>query len=189
MNETLLKNNFLLVNNFIEKDQAEFLARSFKSFADNENIKEDTQVAGSQAYYNYIPFLRLLIEQTKKMNEIVGLKLLPTCAYSRVYKKGNILKPHTDRPACEFSITLNLSKTHPWPIYIKNPAGDKIDIDLNPGDGVVYLGNTAEHGRDEFNGDEYIQVFLHYVNSSGPFVEHGYEFHNWINNHLLSKLI
>lgn len=185
MNETLIKDNFLLINNFLEKENADRLANSFRDFANQQQLTADSQVPGSQAYYNYRPFLKLLIEKIKTMNDIVGVKLLPTCAYSRVYKKGNILNPHLDRPSCEISITINLSGTDPWPFYIMTPQGEEKEINLNQGDGVIYLGHAAKHWRNEFQGDEYIQVFLHYVNSAGPFVENAYELNNWINGHIL----
>lgn len=185
MNENLLRNNFLLMLNFIEKDRANWLADSFRKFAIDQKLKEDSQVSGSQSHYNYIPFLKLLIEKIKQLNDTVGVNLLPTCTYSRVYKKGNILHPHLDRPSCEVSLTLNLSGTDPWPLYIRTPHGDRVQINLNPGDGIIYLGQKAEHWREEFQGEEYIQVFLHYVNASGPYAQYGYEFHDWINNNLL----
>jgi uncharacterized protein YceK len=56
---------------------------------------------------------------------------LPTYTYARVYTPGAILSRHTDRDACEISITLNLNQDTKWPIWIKKPikfyrAGDII---------------------------------------------------------------
>jgi predicted 2-oxoglutarate/Fe(II)-dependent dioxygenase YbiX len=38
---------------------------------------------------------------------------------------------------------------------------------LKPGDAMMYRGTIAEHWRDEYVGEEYVQVFLHYVRSRG----------------------
>ena len=46
-----------------------------------------------------------------------GLKLVPTYAYCRLYKNGNILRRHKDRPSCEISTTIHLGGT-PWPIFM-----------------------------------------------------------------------
>ena len=65
----------------------------------------------------------------------------------------------------------------PWPIHLepkKNvgiPDGKKITVssqnkgitvNLKPGDMLVYRGMELEHWREEFQGDNCAQVFLHY---------------------------
>ena len=45
------------------------------------------------------------------------------------------------------------------------------------GDGVLYKGCEIEHSRKPFDGEEYIQVFLHYVDANGPFKEHVFDTH------------
>jgi len=87
--------------------------------------------------------------------------------------KGSDLKPHKDRPSCEYSVTLNLSQTHPWIIFM-----GKRGVTQKPGDGVLYKGCEIEHSRREFMGDEYVQVFLHYVDSEGPHKDHVYDVKN-----------
>ena len=39
------------------------------------------------------------------MQKETGLQLIPTYSYARIYKKGDILKRHKDRPSCEISTT------------------------------------------------------------------------------------
>ena len=51
----------------------------------------------------------------------------------------------------------------PWPIYI----GDKA-INLDHGDGVIYLGIEAQHSRKELDSDYHVKCFLHYVDKNGP---------------------
>jgi hypothetical protein len=41
-------------------------------------------------------------------------------------------------------------------------------INLKPGDMLVYSGCDLEHWREPFQGDECIQVFLHYNNIETP---------------------
>ena len=58
-----------------------------------------------------------------------------------------------------------------WPIYLE-PSGKEgmkgIKVDLDPGDMLVYRGCELEHWREPFQGDECIQVFLHYNNVATP---------------------
>ena len=110
------------------------------------------------------------------MEKKTGLKLNPTYSYARIYKTGDILHRHKDRFSCEISTTVNLGGD-PWPIYLepkKNvgiPDGKNITvssdnkgvrINLKPGDMLVYRGMELEHWRQEFQGSECCQVFLHY---------------------------
>jgi len=140
----------------------------------------DSQVPNSRSCYNLPVCSILLGKLTEKVSKISGKTLRPAYTYCRVYLKGADLKPHKDRPSCEYSVTLNLSQSHPWVIYM-----GKRGITQNPGDGVLYKGCEIEHSRKEFTGDEYIQVFLHYVDANGPNKDYVYDIKN--NNYNNNK--
>jgi len=105
----------------------------------------------------------LMVNKLKFMEKETGLELLPTYAFWRMYTMFADLKKHTDRPACEISVTVMIgSDGTSWPIYM-----DGKEIDLKPGDAAIYLGCEVEHWREEFNGDWHAQTFLHYVDKNG----------------------
>ena len=133
--------------------------------------KPDPQVPNSAAHYGLPVCNTLLGLLCEKVSEAAGKKLKPTYSYCRVYRKGNTLAPHKDRPSCEYSVTLNLSQNGKWPIYMGSRS-----LDLQPGDGCLYRGCDIEHSRKEFKGDEYIQVFLHYVDAEGPHRDYVHDF-------------
>jgi hypothetical protein len=168
MNLNLVENNYLVKRNFIEISEAERLEREFKLYCDqNDHVVPDEQVPNSPACYNYISFLELLCEKTSEVSKVVGEKVLPTCSYSRLYKKGAMLEEHMDRDSCEISLTINLGGDKEWPFWIEKPSGEKISIILFPGDAIIYLGHFAYHWREVYEGENYTQVFLHYVRSRG----------------------
>ena len=167
MNNDLLKNNYLIVPNFIDKIEAETLKKEFEITDKFFEFSSDIQAPNSSSVYNYLPALELLANKTSHVSEIVGETVLPTYVYSRIYRNGSILKKHTDRPSCEVSLTLHLGGDKPWAIWIKTPQGENRCVNLNPGDAMVYLGCVAPHWRDEFEGTNYTQFFLHYVRSRG----------------------
>jgi hypothetical protein len=101
----------------------------------------------------------LLLRLHPLMEKELNAKLIPCYSYTRVYKTGDILERHVDREACEISTTMFLGGD-PWPIYLKNKK--YIEVNLKPGDMLVYKGCDLEHWRDEFEGEECAQVFLHY---------------------------
>ena len=106
------------------------------------------------------------------MQQHTEMNLIPCYTYTRIYKKGDILKRHKDRPSCEISTTLHLGG-EPWPIFLDPTGADNaptgISINLKVGDMLVYSGCDLEHWREPFEGDNCAQVFLHYNNIDGPF--------------------
>ena len=167
MNQKLLDNNYIIIPNFISSYRANKLKGEFVEYSQKNNLEGDSQIPTSSSDYNYISFLELLCEKTPEVSEILEETVLPTYTYARVYKNGSILKKHSDRDSCEISLTLHLGGDIPWLIWIKTPEGEERSVELKPGDAMMYLGTIAEHWRDEYNGEEYVQVFLHYVRSRG----------------------
>ena len=147
---------------------------------------KDKQVPGSYAKYADRLMETLLVKVIPIMKAKTELNLIPTYSYTRLYRKGNILKRHKDRPSCEISTTLNLGGDN-WDIFL-DPTGtnnvideDKnihkpnapkgIRISLKPGDMLIYSGCELEHWREPFQGNLCGQVFLHYNHANGPYAK------------------
>ena len=147
--------------------------------------RDDPQAPGVYSHYSDLVMETLLLKVMPVMQKETGLNLVPTYSYARIYEKGSTLEKHKDRPSCEISTTLNLGGDK-WPIYIEpnkdvghlnkdesyttgNTEG--VEVDLNPGDMLVYAGHDLEHWRNTFEGDICAQVFLHYNHVDGPFAE------------------
>lgn len=167
MNLDLLRDNYLVVPNFISKKEALKLKTEFEITDEVFEFSGDEQAPNSSSIYNYLPALELLANKTSHVSELIGETVLPTYVYSRIYRNGSELVKHTDRPACEISLTLHLGGDKPWAIWIKTPNHKNKCVNLNPGDAMLYLGCIAPHWRDTFEGNNYTQFFLHYVRSRG----------------------
>ena len=146
----------------------------------------DQQVPNTYSHYADQVMETLLVKMLPIMKKETGLDLLPTYSYARLYKNGDILRRHSDRPSCEISTTLNLGGD-PWPIFIDGtgaktvideykqihkpnaPKGTKVLLEV--GDMLVYSGCELEHWREPFEGQVCGQVFLHYNHRNGPFAE------------------
>jgi hypothetical protein len=172
VNQQLLDNNYIVVKNFLDPSVAHSLGLEFEQYilqygANDPHGVNDPQCPKSLSCYNFLPFVRTQVEQIGQMQEVVGENLLPTYVYSRLYKNGEILARHKDRPACEVSVTLCMKKTSDWTIFIKTPEGKEVGVELEEGDAMVYRGMVAEHWREPFQGDNNVQLFMHYVESHG----------------------
>lgn len=172
MNEYLKENNYVVVDNFISEQDAKELYEAFRNDSINQPhlFTNDSQCPLSLAKYDYRWFVNLLIARLPVMHEVMGELMLPTYSYARVYANGEVLEKHIDRPACEVSVSLHLgSDGTEWPIYFTKPNGETIGIEMKPGQAVIYLGMISEHWRNEFKGNHYGQVFLHYVKAQGEY--------------------
>ena len=146
----------------------------------------DKQVPNTYSHYADHVMETLLMKMLPVMKKETGLDLIPTYSYSRIYKNGDILRRHKDRPSCEISTTLNLGG-EPWPIFIDGTGADTVideyknmhkpnapegtKVLLEVGDMLVYSGCELEHWREPFEGNTCGQVFLHYNHVNGPFAE------------------
>jgi hypothetical protein len=143
---------------------------------------ENEQIPNTYSCYSDIAMETLLLKCQPVMEKTTGLKLYPAYTYARIYKKGDELKRHKDRFSCEISTTMNLGGDD-WPIYLepdptkgrvvkdKGYVSDNtkgIEVNLKPGDMLVYSGCELEHWREKFKGKECVQVFLHYNNRKTP---------------------
>lgn len=167
MNERLGLHHFLVQPQFISSTRATALAGSLAAHHAANPMLPDRLVPSSPAIYDFLPFVRLLVEKLPQVEQLLDEKLLPTYTYSRMYIHGDELPLHEDRDACEVSLTINLDADQPWPIWLKTPDGETVKILQQPGDALLYLGCQTPHWREPFNGQFCTQVFLHYVFSYG----------------------
>jgi hypothetical protein len=129
----------------------------------------DQLVPGTACRYGD-PIMEDLLETLQPaIEQACGLLLYPTYSYVRLYKTGDQLGRHTDRHACEISVTLCLGRNSstPWPIHIDGPHGSSA-VELNPGDALLYRGIECAHWRTPYQGEQLAQLFLHYVDRNGP---------------------
>ena len=148
-----------ILRGLISPDLLPSLVRKIK----NSEIVDDANVEGTFAYTCLETTNILLGMFTERASTEVGRRLVPTHSVCRLYPKGSSLKVHRDRNDVEWTITINLSQTDPWPFYI-----DGEPIILEPGDGCLLPGPDIDHWRLPFEGTEYLQMFLHYVEAAGP---------------------
>ncbi len=132
----------------------------------------DNQLTNTPRAYGD-PIMEMILEDlSPQIEDAIRVSLFPTYAYFRVYKNGDILEKHKDRPACEVSVTINLwsEDSTDWSIYLETHL-ETINIQLNPGDALIYRGCDVSHWREAFTGVRQIQAFFHYVDRHGKFSE------------------
>lgn len=175
---TFQEDGYVLVKNVLKNDFCDFITQ-YALFDELQNFNPDgIQVPNAHSKYADPAMESLLLYLKPEMEAATKLELYPTYSFYRVYRNGDTLFPHKDRPSCEISATVCLnysydSKNYSWPIIM-----DGKEIVMEPGDMVVYRGIDLEHSRDKFdpqNKEWHVQAFLHYVDADGPYEEYKYD--------------
>jgi hypothetical protein len=166
--QQLKTNSCAFVKGFITTEEAELFTQELVHARQNNLLHYEPECKG-YAIYDHPIFVKLLVKKNAEVSEMIGEDVLPTYTYARIYTKGSELTRHKDRPACDISFTVNLKQDAKWLIAAEAPNGTAISFDLQPGDAMLYYGCDAPHWREGlFDGEEYIQVFIHYVRMAGP---------------------
>ena len=163
--------DYKLIKNFFSKKELEVLQKyCYNKLDSNKDYKLDDQ-SFSPAWYNDPLMISLLDTKLPLVEKESNLQLSPTYAYWRYYVFGATLKKHTDRPACEISVTACIKKYDNWPIVVEGTS-----FELEEGDAVLYAGCDQEHWRPgAYKGEGMAQVFFHYVDKNSPNKHHAYD--------------
>lgn len=145
---------------------------------------------------NRWPFLvTFLWGLTPRIQELVGADVLPSYSYFRTYQHGDVCRVHSDRPACQHSLSLTLAYAddRPWALSVAEeeidhsvPAnlelGDDFagrpyrDFPMGPGDAVLYRGVSHRHGRLQPNPNRWsAHLFMHWVDRNGPYRDSAFD--------------
>ena len=153
--------------------------RYINPFSKAYGFFNDPQAPGTYSLYGDLLFDNMMTHLKPRIEKETELELTEMYTYARNYRMRDELLRHKDRKSCEISGTINLGGD-PWPIYIDpNPehgefkkvngvekyisSGEKgVEVLLEPGDCMLYLGTKCEHWRDPLTDKSCSQVFLHY---------------------------
>jgi hypothetical protein len=166
--DELQERKYLVIKDFLDPARAATLGEEFQAWCEKNSVTGDSQVEKSSAFFRWEGFSELQYDKINLLNNHLGIYLLPTYNYARSYYNQAVMERHKDRPGCEISITCHLSGDKEWPIFFETDDDFPVGVNLNPGEAILYLGCEVDHWRDPYEGEHYNQVFLHYVNSRGP---------------------
>jgi hypothetical protein len=141
--------------------------------------------------HHHDPLLFFLWGLTPIVSQLLGRDLLPTYDYFRVYREGDVCRVHSDRYACEhsLSLTLDYSDGVPWDLEIgktrRQPTSSVEDsfgtepfasVPMQIGDAVLYQGVHHRHARTTPNPNGWsAHLFLHWVDKDGPYGDHAFD--------------
>lgn len=168
-----------------ERGQMNWWGKNINEFT---HCPDEMQVPGSLARYTHPQYREAHTKIRLILEDILGEKLYNTYYYDRFYFAGQRLVRHSDRDACEISVSVQISTnaSKPWPFCIETPSGEERFANLENGWGLLYKGCERQHWRDPLESrygkrqrlwnkirrkedDTYHhQIFFHYVRANGP---------------------
>ena len=144
------------------------LVRGFQTQSFRSEGKVD-QIGGPLAQFVGVGSAR-----TKVMNDMkpvleawAGVPLVPSTAYGlRLYQPGNTLTMHTDRietHVISAIVHVDRDVDEPWPIVIEGFDGRSVEVDIQPGQTLLYESAKCIHGRPRpMKGRWYTSLFIHF---------------------------
>ena len=165
------------INNIFNPQLIEYLKigsqmLEFEAIEETNNTKGIVTTTNKNPLKQYSSTIgeNLLIYLTPIYSQISSKNLIPTYSFFRKYFQTNILEPHTDRPSCQYSATIQIdsSKDESWPIWIKNKNNKDIECNSKMGDVIFYKGEEILHWREELKCEYSSHLFLHWVDGDDP---------------------
>ena len=163
--------NYSIIKNFFSKKELDLLQRYCRKRINNSKSYQIFSDSFSPCWEDDALMNSFLETKLSFVEKESNLKLFPTYSYWRYYVFGATLPTHTDRPACEISITACIKKYDNWLLTIEDSS-----FEIEEGDALLYAGCIQKHGRPGvYKGEGMAQAFFHYVDQNGPFTHHQYD--------------
>lgn len=138
-------------------------------------MQGDGQLRGAPCEYGDPVAERLLSAKAPYLSDLLRLDLIATYSYLRLYRPGDRLPAHRDRPACEITVSAPLSTQPDWPLRML-VEGEVLDFRPVARDAVAFRGHELLHWRDDLPETSVsVQALFHYVRRNGPFRTWAYD--------------
>lgn len=135
----------------------------------------DAQVEGAPCEYADPVAEQLMRAKMPYLGNVLRLDLAPTYSYLRMYRPGDRVAAHRDRPACEITVVASLASDPQWPLHILTGV-QALGFCPPPRGAVTFRGHELLHWRDTLcTGNSVAHVLFHYVQRDGPHSSWAYD--------------
>eukprot|EP01130_Rhizamoeba_saxonica_P000724 TRINITY_DN10657_c0_g1_i1.p1 TRINITY_DN10657_c0_g1~~TRINITY_DN10657_c0_g1_i1.p1 ORF type:complete len:456 (-),score=71.12 TRINITY_DN10657_c0_g1_i1:31-1224(-) len=188
--DQFLNNKYILLKNVLHPFVLGAASKCYRKSIESGSLKLGDGQAHRYVAYNDRCSRFIHYHFADLIRKVVVNNAIPSYTYFGGYTKGSYLKPHTDRNACEFTVSLsleNIPEENAWPIFVGKtpnfdlndeflgngneklpPKDEHVKVELLAGDALLFMGRHLTHWREGEleNGRTVNQIFLHYVRSS-----------------------
>ena len=164
MNPELRANGWLPAKGILEPSLARVVFKTLLLQQWRGECYRDNHVPTATTVVNTALTDALLLDLRPRIESIAGCRIVPTYSYARVYMHDDAFIRHYDRGSCEVSVSIHVGRDG-GEASLWFPPNFKVDMEQ--GDGIVYLGCDTDHWRERFDGNTMAQLLLHYVVAGG----------------------
>jgi hypothetical protein len=148
---------YKIIKNILSVEECEFVFLEFEK----KDKEKDHQVTGSDILFKW-EISDLLCEKLKKdVEEFYETELKIIRGYTRKSFRGQRLHKHKDMTEISVSVLIKQSDYHINPLYFYI-NDERIEINLDQGDGVIFEGSKILHERDALISEWILGMYLGY---------------------------
>lgn len=185
--DSFIENRYAIIKNVLPPFVLKAVQKCFNDMISAKLLRFNDGQADRYVSYNDRCARFLHYQLSDLIRTIIAHNAIPSYTYFGGYKGGSVLKPHTDRAACEFTMSLTIQQSphdKPWTLSAskialfekdanwrgRNPEKlpseeDTVNADLLSGDALLFMGRHLVHWRKGAlpEGHWTNQVFMHFV--------------------------
>ena len=131
----------------------------------------DNQTPGRYVAYDELATKYIQQQLARMVSDVARRVVVPSYNYLAFYQGGATLDPHTDREACEYTLSLCIDATPDpqtygaWPLLLMTGEG-AISLTQGIGEALLFRGRDLTHWRDRLpEGYTSSSILFHYVNA------------------------
>lgn len=167
------REGFAVLENLLPAEHVAELGRYFQALA-AQGFLSCSEDRGSRRHtaHNH-PVANFWHDQlNERVSQLAGRRTKPSYTFVSLYLAGGDLFWHTDRPPCEYTITLlldyaPLAADHrsPWALRLKGRDGTIHALHQRVGEALIFKGRELRHGREMLpDGHRSASLLFHFVN-------------------------
>jgi hypothetical protein len=166
------REGFAVLENLLPAEHVRELGRYFHALAEQGFLhRHDDRGTLRHVAHNH-PVARFWHDQlNERVSQLAGRRTKPSYSFVSLYLAGGDLFWHTDRPPCEYTITLLLDYTpldadgrSSWALKLKDRQGKAHLLHQRIGEALILKGRELVHGRDVLpEGHGSASLLFHFV--------------------------
>ncbi len=167
------REGFAILQNLLPNEHVKQLAEYFQALAAQGFLYRHAN-RGTRRYtaHNH-SVARFWHEQlNERVSQLCGRQTKPSYSFVSMYVEGGDLFWHTDRPPCEYTISLLIDYAplaahdqSPWPLKLKGRDGTTHSLHQRIGEASILKGRELSHGREVLpDGHRSASLLFHFVN-------------------------
>ena len=170
--EQFIRDGFATLQDLLPIAHVQALGQYFRELAAEGYLDRDDDGSTRRFMAHNHPVADFWHQQlNERVAQLAGRRTKPSYSFVSVYDQGGDLSWHTDRPPCEYTITLLVDyapldhgQRSPWPLKIRGRDGRLHAVHQCLGEALIFRGRELKHSRDQLpDGHRSTSILFHFV--------------------------